>query len=56
MDNHEVIAKGGGSPQARWADECNPKGDCPYCNGKGWYWVPNGPDDSDKEPCECQEG
>jgi len=26
--------------------------DCKWCHGKGWYMVPNGPDDVDKEPCE----
>ena len=26
---------------------------CDYCNDKGWYWVANGPDDVDKEPCDC---
>ncbi len=26
---------------------------CDYCNGKGWYYVPNGPDDVDKEVCDC---
>lgn len=25
---------------------------CKYCDDKGWYWVQNGPDDCDKEPCD----
>lgn len=25
---------------------------CSRCHGKGWYMVPNGPDDCEKEPCE----
>jgi hypothetical protein len=28
---------------------------CPKCAGEGWYWVPNGPDDCDKELCDCAE-
>jgi len=31
-DNADVIARGGGSPQARWADQCCKGGDCPVCN------------------------
>ena len=27
--------------------------DCRYCHGKGWTWVQNGPDDVDKDPCDC---
>lgn len=26
--------------------------DCRRCHGKGWYWVPNGPDDVERELCE----
>ena len=26
---------------------------CEYCKGKGWYWVQNGPDYCEKEPCDC---
>jgi len=26
--------------------------ECRYCVGRGWYWVQNGPDDVEKEPCE----
>lgn len=26
---------------------------CKYCDGRGWYWVRNGEDDVDREPCEC---
>ena len=48
MDNDEIIARGGGSWQARACNE-----DCPVCNGQGWYYTPNGPDDVDKEPCDC---
>ena len=31
-DNASVIASGGGSPQARWSDQCCKGGDCPVCN------------------------
>ena len=31
------------------------KDGCRYCEGKGWYWVPNGPDDTDREVCECTD-
>ena len=31
----------------------DPDPDCKRCEGKGWYMVANGPDDFDKEPCEC---
>ena len=69
MSNDDVIARGGGSPQARWDKECCKGGDCPVCNpapsdehpdpdcerckGEGYYSVPNGPDDFDHEICEC---
>ena len=26
---------------------------CEYCEGKGWFYVQNGPDDVDKDPCFC---
>ena len=26
---------------------------CHRCHGKGWYMIANGPDDCDKEPCDC---
>ena len=29
---------------------------CDYCDGKGFYYVANGPDDSDKEVCDCEAG
>ena len=29
----------------------NPK--CKWCDGRGWTMVMNGPDDCDKDPCEC---
>lgn len=29
---------------------------CSRCQDRGWYWVPNGPDDVDKEPCDCEAG
>lgn len=33
MTNDDVIRRGGGSPQARWASEsCCKDGDCPICN------------------------
>ena len=32
-------------------DEADPN--CEYCNGKGWFYVQNGPDDVDKDPCFC---
>lgn len=28
---------------------------CKHCKGKGWYWVQSGPDDYDKEPCDCED-
>jgi len=28
---------------------------CPYCEGRGWYWVQDGPDDCEKEKCNCKE-
>ena len=28
---------------------------CPHCFGKGWVWVQNGPDDVDRELCECAD-
>lgn len=28
---------------------------CSRCEGKGWFYVPNGPDDVDKEVCDCAE-
>ena len=33
--------------QCRWVWEV-----CKRCKNQGWYWVANGPDDMDKEPCE----
>ena len=67
-NNNYFIAKGGGSPQARWAEECCKGGDCPVCNppvpepceckfckGEGWYYVQDGEDDVVKEPCDCKE-
>lgn len=32
MSNDDVIRRGGGSPQARWASECCRDGSCPVCN------------------------
>jgi hypothetical protein len=29
---------------------------CRMCEDHGWYWVPNGPDDCEKEPCDCMAG
>lgn len=29
---------------------------CKYCDGKGFYWVPDGPDDVDREICDECEG
>jgi hypothetical protein len=29
---------------------------CPRCEGEGYYWAPNGPDDCDKEICDCENG
>ena len=26
---------------------------CKWCHGKGYTFVRNGPDDVDKDPCEC---
>lgn len=43
------------SDQARWAEECCKGGNCPICNGRGYRLVENGPDDTDKEICECEE-
>lgn len=28
--------------------------DCPYCHGTGIRCIPNGPDDYDREVCDCQ--
>lgn len=32
-----------------------PDKDCRYCDGTGVRYVPNGPDDFEKEVCECTE-
>lgn len=29
---------------------------CPACDGVGFFWVANGPDDVEKEYCEICEG
>lgn len=29
---------------------------CPTCEGKGFHWVNNGPDDVEKEVCEICDG
>ena len=43
--NDDVIARGGGSDQARWAECCCRGGDCPVCNGN-----------DDEEQCDvCSE-
>jgi hypothetical protein len=26
---------------------------CERCDDQGWYYVMNGPDDVDQEPCDC---
>jgi len=28
---------------------------CEHCEGRGWYYKANGPDDIDKEICDCQQ-
>lgn len=37
-------------------NDCNKGGCCPYCNGTGEWWQPNGPDDYDIEQCEECDG
>lgn len=32
-----------------------PDPNCKRCKGDGWFWVQNGPDDIDKEPCDCEQ-
>ena len=55
-------AKGDGVHVVFYCDNCRSyisdlikKPDCDRCNDKGWFYVPNGPDDVDKEICDCQE-
>jgi len=36
----------------KWITQ-SPDPDCKRCGGRGFYMVPDGPDDICKEPCDC---